>query len=128
MRTMGEGGIKRMENFGSFSSFQGTNSGRTLGVFCQHLPLALRGRDCGRRIQRYVERRGRGIRFDQRLVCMRFVHGYFIFLFFYPNTSFPSVRFVASITLGEMTLGSIGQDALSRRDTRKKMSGGGRGC
>ena len=39
-----------MEDFGSFGGFQGTNSGRTLGVFCQNLPLALGGRDCGRRI------------------------------------------------------------------------------
>ena len=38
---MGEGGLKRMDNFGSFGIFQGTNYGRTLCVFCQHLPLAL---------------------------------------------------------------------------------------
>ena len=43
MRTMGEGGLKRMDHFGSFGGFQGTNSGRTLNVFCQHLPFSLGG-------------------------------------------------------------------------------------
>ena len=50
MRTMGEGGIKIMEYFGSFGGFQGTNSARTLGVFYLHLTLALGGQDCGIRI------------------------------------------------------------------------------
>ena len=51
-RAMGEGGLKTMEDFGSFGGFQGNNSGRTLGVLFQHLPLALGGPDCGRRIKR----------------------------------------------------------------------------
>ena len=48
---MVEGGINRMDNFGSFGSFQGTNSGRTLDVLFQHLHLALEGPDCGRSIK-----------------------------------------------------------------------------
>ena len=43
------GGIKRMDEFIRFDGFQGANSGRKLGVFCQHLPLALEGQDFGRR-------------------------------------------------------------------------------
>ena len=41
MRTMGEGELKRIDEFGSFRGFQGTNSGITLGVFCQHPPFSL---------------------------------------------------------------------------------------
>ena len=41
------GGLKRMDNFGSFGGFQGTNYGRTLDVLCQHLHLALGGQNCG---------------------------------------------------------------------------------
>ena len=41
----GIGELKRMDDFGSFGGFQGTNSARTLGVFCQHLYLALGGQD-----------------------------------------------------------------------------------
>ena len=52
MRATEEGGINRMDNFGSFGDFQETNSGRTLSVFSQHLPLDLGGKDCGRRIRR----------------------------------------------------------------------------
>ena len=51
MRTMGEGRFKRMDNLGSFGGFQETNSGITLDAFCQNLPSALGGRDCGRRIR-----------------------------------------------------------------------------
>ena len=51
MRTMGEGGLKIMDDVRSLGGFQGTNFGRTLGVFCQHLPLALGGKDCGRMVQ-----------------------------------------------------------------------------
>ena len=40
-----------MDDFASFDGFQGTNSGISLGVFCQHLPLALGGREYGRSIQ-----------------------------------------------------------------------------
>ena len=36
-----EGRLKRMEYFGNFSIYQGIIFGRTLGVLCQHLPLAL---------------------------------------------------------------------------------------
>ena len=49
--TMGEGGLNRMDNFGIFSCFQGTNSGRTLGAFYQHICLSLGGREVGRRIK-----------------------------------------------------------------------------
>ena len=52
MKTMGEGGLKIMYDSESFGGFQGTNSGRKLGVFCQHLPLALGVRDCSRRFRR----------------------------------------------------------------------------
>ena len=38
---MGEGGLKRMDDFGSFGGIQVTNSGRTLSVFYQHTPLSL---------------------------------------------------------------------------------------
>ena len=61
---------------------------------------------------------------------MRFVHNYLIFFnyyYFYANTYFPSSRFVASLTLGERSLGSIDQEASSRREIRRNMSGGGRG-
>ena len=49
---MVEGGINIMENFGSFGVFQGTNSGRTLGVFCYYPTLDLVGRDYVRKIHR----------------------------------------------------------------------------
>ena len=48
---MEEGGPKRMDDFGSFGVFQETNTGITLGVFCQHLPLDSGGQDYGRRIK-----------------------------------------------------------------------------
>ena len=41
MKKMGEGGLNRMDDFGSFGIFQGTNYGRVVGIFYQHLPLAL---------------------------------------------------------------------------------------
>ena len=52
MRKIGEGGLKRMEKFGSFGGFQGKNYGITLGSFYQHVPLALGDKYCGRRIRR----------------------------------------------------------------------------
>ena len=48
---MGEGGINKIDDFGSCSGFQGTVSGRTLGVFCHNLHLALGDQYHGRRIQ-----------------------------------------------------------------------------
>ena len=39
MSKMVEGGLNIMDNFRSFGGFKGTNSGRTLGVFCHLLPL-----------------------------------------------------------------------------------------
>ena len=48
----GIGGTQENGQFWKLRLFQGTNSGRTLGVFCQHLPLALNGQDCEERIQR----------------------------------------------------------------------------
>ena len=48
---MGEGGIKRIDDFVSFVGFQGTNSGRILGALFQHLLLSLRGTYNGRRIK-----------------------------------------------------------------------------
>ena len=59
---------------------------------------------------------------------MRFVHRYFKLFYFhylYTNTYFPSAIFVTYLTLGERSLGSIGQRDLSRRETRRKMGGGG---
>ena len=43
--------------------------------------------------------------------------------YFYTNTSFPSSIFVASLTLGERSLGIIGQKSSSCKETRRKMSG-----
>ena len=40
---------------------------------------------------------------------------------------FTSAKFLAYLTLGERTLGSIEQEASSQRDTRRKISGGGKG-
>ena len=51
-----------------------------------------------------------------------------IYYYLYTNTYFTSARFVASLTLGERGLGSIGQDDSSQRETRRKMSGAGQGC
>ena len=51
-RTIREGGLKRMDDFGSFSGFQGTNSRRRLGVLFQNLSLDLGGPDCGIRIKK----------------------------------------------------------------------------
>ena len=48
---MGEGGLERMGDCKRFGGIQRTNYGRTLGVFCQHLTLALGGLECVRRIQ-----------------------------------------------------------------------------
>ena len=42
--------------------------------------------------------------------------------YFYTNTYFPSARFVASLTLGERSLGNICQEALIRRKKSRKMS------
>ena len=42
----------------------------------------------------------------------------------YTNTNFPSTRFVAYLTLGLKILGIIGQDALNKRETKNKISGG----
>ena len=43
--------------------------------------------------------------------------------YLYTNTSFPSARFVASITLEKRILGSIGQEDLSQREKMWNMSG-----
>ena len=62
---------------------------------------------------------------------MRFVHHYFKSLkslFFHTNTNFPSARFVASLALGERSLGIICQKSSSWRETRRNISVGGRGC
>ena len=48
--------------------------------------------------------------------------------YFYVNNYFPTSRFVASLTIGERGLGIIGQEYSSRRETRRKMSGGGQVC
>ena len=40
---MVEGGLKRMDDFGSFYGFQGKNYGRTLGVFYQEPTFGLGG-------------------------------------------------------------------------------------
>ena len=52
MSKMGEGVLKIMDAVGRFGGFQGTNSGIILGVFCQHLPLALGGQFYGISTQR----------------------------------------------------------------------------
>ena len=57
-------------------------------------------------------------------VCASLFQFIYYHYYFYTNTYFLSVRFVASITLGERILGSIGQEALSWRETRRKMIGG----
>ena len=59
---MGEGGLKRMDNFGSFSGFQGTNYGRKLGVLFQYIPLDLGGSRMWDKDQNIIgEKRERGI-------------------------------------------------------------------
>ena len=42
-------------------------------------------------------------------VCASLFQILYYCYYFYTNTSFPSARFVASLTLGERSLGSIGQ-------------------
>ena len=51
MSKMGERGLNRMDYFGNFGGFQEINSGRTLDVLFWHLPLALGGQYCVRRIK-----------------------------------------------------------------------------
>ena len=48
--------------------------------------------------------------------------------YIYTNTYFTSAIFVAYLTLGERSLVNICQEASGSSKTRRKMSGGGRGC
>ena len=57
-------------------------------------------------------------------VCVLLFQIFYYYYYFYTNNVFPSARFVAYLTLGERSLGSIGQEALSRSDKRRKMIGG----
>ena len=61
-------------------------------------------------------------------VCASLFKIIYYYYYFYTNTSFPSVRFLAYLKLGERSLGSIGQEASSQMETRMKISGGGKGC
>ena len=61
-------------------------------------------------------------------VCASLFQIIYYCYYFYTNTYFTSAIFVASLTLEEKSLVSIGQGTSSRRETNKKMSGGGRGC
>ena len=65
---------------------------------------------------------------DLYAVCAYLFQTTYYYYYFYNNTYFPSNIFVASITLGKRNLVSIGQEDLSQRETRMKMSGGGWGC
>ena len=58
-------------------------------------------------------------------VCESLFKMYYYYCYYYTNTYFPSVRFVAYIPLWERSLGSIDREAFSRRETARKMSGGG---
>ena len=61
-------------------------------------------------------------------VCVLLFQMIYYYYYFYTNTYFPSNRFMASLTLGERILGSIGQETSSWTETRRKMSGVGLGC
>ena len=71
---------------------------------------------------------GGGLRLDRRFICMRFVHNYFrfsLYLFFHTNTSFPSAIFVEYLTVVERSLGIIGKESLSMKETMRNIRGGG---
>ena len=58
---------------------------------------------------------------------MRFVHHYFrlfLLLLFIYKCFYSFTIFVAFITLGERSLGSIGQEAYIKKETSRKLSGG----
>ena len=55
-------------------------------------------------------------------VCPQLFQILYYCYYFYTNTYFPSTIFVASLTIGERSLGNIGQQASSWRKTRIKMS------
>ena len=56
-------------------------------------------------------------------VCVSLFQIFYYSYHFYTNTNFPSAIFVASLTLGERSTGIVVQEALSQRDTRRKISG-----
>ena len=58
-------------------------------------------------------------------VCASLFQILYYYYYLYINTSFPSAVFMASLTIGERSLGSIGQEALSWRDKISNMSSGG---
>ena len=68
------------------------------------------------------------LKVDLYEVCASLFRILSYYYYFYTDTSFNSARCVAFITLWERSLGSIGQDNLSRSYTRRKISGGGKGC
>ena len=61
-------------------------------------------------------------------VCASLFQILYYYYYFYINTSFLYSRFVASLTLRESSLLSIGYESLSHSKTRRNMSSGGRGC
>ena len=58
-------------------------------------------------------------------VCASLFQMIYYCYYFYTNTSFSFVIFVASLTLGEWSLGITGEEYLSWKETRRKMGGGG---
>ena len=58
-------------------------------------------------------------------VCASLFQMTYYCYYFYSNHYFPCAVVVSYLTLGERSLVIIGQEASSRRDTSRNMSGGG---
>ena len=75
-----------------------------------------------------IKRSSTCLKVDLYEICASFIQIIYYCYYFYNDTSFPSARFEASLTLVERSLGSIRQEAFSWRETRKNISCVRKGC
>ena len=121
-----------MDDFGSFSGFQGTKVWNNIGCLLSAPTFGLRGLRLYNRDPNIIVKKRKisliQLKVDLYEVCASLFQILSYYYYFCTDTSFTSARFVASITLGERSLGSIDQEALKHRYTRSNMSGLGQGC
>ena len=76
----------------------------------------------GKKRKRYLIR----LKVDLYEVCASLFHIVYYCYYFYTNNYFTSTRFVASIILRKRSSGIIGQEDYIWRETRRKISSGGK--
>ena len=131
MRTMGEGGTQENGLFWKLRKFSRNEFWKSIGCLLSAPNFGFGGSKLWEKDPRIIGKKSKRYSIRSKVylyeVCASLFQKKYYCYCFYTNTYFPSARFVAFLTLGERSLGSIGQEALSRSETRRKMSGGGWG-